>query len=156
MYRVFQKLWHQRSGLFLSRWWSGEDNSFWYELHFSLIRGINQMEHKYRSFLNELRSFSLFSGIWGHWITFFWSALCLAAQSTPILKNEISSYSDDRDIKNNARVHYVGSGDNHLIEVHPSALCEPNQLLDSGVVSRNSLTRLTKCLITPSFQLGFA
>ena len=39
-YRVFQKLWHQRSGLLLSRWWSGEDNSSWHELHFSLIRGI--------------------------------------------------------------------------------------------------------------------
>ena len=78
-------------------------------------------------------------------------------------KNEISSYSDDRDIKHNACVHYVGSGDYHLIELHPYALWEPNQLLDSGVVSRDSittqsnlLTRITKCLITPPFQLRFA
>ena len=78
-------------------------------------------------------------------------------------KNGISSYSDDGDIKHYACVHYVGSGDYHLIEVHPYALWEPNQLLDGGVVSPNPitaqsilLTRITKCLITPSFQHRFA
>ena len=75
----------------------------------------------------------------------------LATQMT-----EISSITLDR-------VHYVGSGDYHLIELHPYALWEPNQLLDSGVVSRDSittqsnlLTRITKCLITPPFQLRLA
>ena len=78
-------------------------------------------------------------------------------------KNGISSYSDNGDIKHYASVHYVGSGDYHLIEVHPYALWEPNQLLDGGVVSPNPitaqsilLTRIAKCLITPSFQHGFA
>ena len=73
-------------------------------------------------------------------------------------KNGISSYSGHGDIKHYACVHYVGSGDDHLIELHPNALWEPNQLLDSGVVSRDSittqsdlLTRFTNCFITPSF-----
>ena len=44
------------------------------------------MEHKNRSFFNELRSFLLFLGIQGHGITLFCSALCLAAQITPTLK----------------------------------------------------------------------
>ena len=44
------------------------------------------MERKYRSFFNDLRSFLRFWGISVHRITLFYSALCLAAQITPILK----------------------------------------------------------------------
>ena len=40
-------------------------------------------------------------------------------------KNGISSYSVDGHIKHYARVHYVGSGDYHLIKLHP-VLWEPN------------------------------
>ena len=35
---------------------SDEDNSLRNELRFTLFRGINQMEHEYRSFFNDLRA----------------------------------------------------------------------------------------------------
>ena len=52
-------------------------NSFWYELNLSAIRGIDKMDQKFCSFVNELRSFLPFSGIRRHRNTSFCSASCL-------------------------------------------------------------------------------
>ena len=61
--------------------------------------------------------------------------LCLAIQITVALKNESSSFSDDRDLEHNEVIHYVWSGD----QVGTMGIKESCREPRYGVVARNNI-----------------
>ena len=83
------------------------NNSFWYDLQPPLVRGICQIKTYLCSFFSNEGSFShLFDSLDSR-IESNFIGLCLAIQITFLLKNESSSFSDDRDMKLNEVIHYV-------------------------------------------------
>ena len=124
----------------------------------STIRGIRQQTTKIGSFFVHFRSFLSFSGICGQLLTLALVAKCLASQILldPENRRTLASQTQITEISSIMLAvitwdQVIGLPD----RVTPYALWEPNQLLDSCVVSRDLmitqshlLTRITNCLIT--------